>query len=493
MSALIAPIAPIWSRYSPLLLAPFRERRRSGELWIWLALLLIVAAMAVAAGIGWGAHEARTVLGIATIPTLLILWGICFADLRQQNRPNAARLVPGHLARLRRCAVGLMLGLSLLVAAVFGAATSSPLLWGLCAALTMLTVAVCMRWWWFGLTIWIVPSLGFWWPFDALRLQLWAGLQRWYLEQPASLLVVALLVLPYLLTRLLQDGGSAHRRSHAKEGQWRKLLANQQQSLVTPKHASSMGLSLMRVFVWPQPLWLAYLLRHAKPVARSALARAELVSLGNLHWTCFAGSFSVIATLFALGAAWLSFSAEANWAEIGGNGSMGLQIGIISMAINPLLGLAANLYRSRREQSLLMLLPGMPRGAALNRSMGRRLLTQFYLQWSLALGLIAALMVVNPAFQSSRLGFYALLAILPMGAMLLRDWSRQPMPRAAQVALPFLGAVVGGLLLAGLSWLGFGLWLGAGLSVALSLALLHWRWRRFLLAAPAAMPVGRWA
>ncbi|MCV2351514.1 hypothetical protein [Paucibacter sp. Y2R2-4] len=484
----------LWAPYSPILLAPLRQRRHTGELWIWLGLLALILLLALGLGVSKGWAAARLVLGIAALPSLLILWCISFSSLQQQNHPNAARLVPGHVARLRRCAVGLLLALTLLVTVLYGPVTDSPLLWALGTATTLVIFAICLRWWWLWFGIWILPSLGFLWPFNNLFALLWGGMKQWYVQQPASLAGLALLVLPWLLSRLLQEGGASHRGNYTRQAQMRKIFNNQQQSLMTPKYTGTLGMRCMRLFSWPQPLWHQYLLRHARPEARSALARAELVYLGNLHWTCFLGSISVVLTLVALGAIAAELYTAPNWASLASQGGLGLHIGIVSMAINPLLGLPANLYRSRREQSLLLLLPGTPRGPALNRHMARRFLLQFHLHWAFGMSLILLLISLGSAAQTaSYVGLYALLATLPMGSLLLRDWSKQAMPNLAALALPFALAPLGASAAFGLHWLGLSLGWIAGLSVLLSALMLAWRWPRYVRNSASYMPVGRWA
>ncbi|MCV2353480.1 hypothetical protein LNV09_04825 [Paucibacter sp. B2R-40] len=481
------------SNYSPLLLAPFQQRRHTGELWVWLALLLLTLALALACAIMVDLTTARLVLGIAAATSLLILWGISFASLRRQNHPTAARLVPGHLARLRCCAVGLLLVLSATSAVLFGSQLGQPLAWGLGAAVVMLSVAAMLRWYRLWFLIWIVPSLGFWWPVNALWLRVWHGVLHWYGAQPASLALVAGLLLPWLLSRLLQDGGAAHQASYREAEMLRLAFADQTRGLSTGMYFGKTGLTLTRLFSWPRPLWERYLLAHAKPAARSVLARAELACWGNQHWTSILGSLTVILALLAIGAVAIAQFYAPNWSEFGGNGSVGLQIGIVSMVLNPLLGLAASLHRSRREQALLMLLPAMPRGQTLNRLLARRLLTQYFLQWSLALALICLMMAMASGGGAPRLGLYALLLALPMGSYLLRDWSRQAAPVGAHQVLPLIAMAAGAAVLAGMAWLGLSLWITAALSLILTLVLLRRRWQRWVLLSPAALPVGRWA
>ncbi|MCV2370445.1 hypothetical protein [Roseateles oligotrophus] len=486
-------MSTLWSNYSPLLLAPLQQRRYTGELWIWLLLLLLVAGVAVAVGVMVDVQAALGIAGIAVGTCLLIYWGISFASLRRQNHPTAARLVPGHLSRLRRCAVGLLLGLSLTAALLFGSHLGQPLAWGMGAGFLMLLVAAMLRWYRLWFLIWIVPSLGFWWPVNALWLRVWHGLLHWYATQPASLALLAGLLLPWLLSRLLQDGGAAHQASYREAEMLRLAFADQTRGLSTGKYSGKTGLTLMKLFAWPQPLWQRLLLAHAKPEARSALARADLVCLGNQHWTSILGSLTIVLALLAIGATVVAQFYAPNWSSFGGNGSFGLQIGIISMVLNPLLGLAASLHRSRREQALLMLLPAMPRGQTLNRLLARRLLTQYFLHWTVALVLIGLMVVPASGGDAPRLGLYALLLALPMGSYLLRDWSRQAAPLGAHQLLPLIAMAAGAAVLAGMAWLGLSLWITAALSLGLTLFLLQRRWQRLVLPSPAAMPVGRWA
>jgi len=182
-----------------------------------------------------------------------------------------------------------------------------------------------------------------------------------------------------------------------------------------------------------------------------------------------------------------------NWQLARQGSNLGLQIGLVSMAMNPLFGLAANLYRTRREQALLMLLPGMPRGGALNTLMARRTAIQFLAQWLIALCALLLVAGGPEALVAMRFsGLHLLLACLPAGTMLLRDWSSLPSPGQGPAVLVFIGVVVLAGAMAGLQWLGLSLWLMAAAAVLLSLALLRWRWQGLILKSPAAMPVGRW-
>lgn len=479
-------------QYGPLLAAPFQQRRHTSELWVWLALLLLSLGVAIACAIMVDLKAALVVLGIDAGASLLILWGICFASLRRQNHPNAARLVPGHLARLRQCAIGLLMVLSLVTALLFGAQLGQPLAWGLGAAALMLLVAAFVRWMQLWFYIWIVISLAFWGPAGAVCVRIWSGLLQWYALQPACLALLVVLLLPWLLSRLLQDGGPAHQASYGAAEKIRLAFADQTRGLSTARYAGKAGLAMLRLFSWPQPLWQRHLLATAKPAARSALARAELVCLGNLHWTSMLGALTVMSALLALGYSVFVQFYPPDLSRLGSGGGLGLQLGICSMALNPLMSLPASLHRSRREQALLVLLPGMPRGQALNRLMARRLLAQFYLQWSLALILIGLMMAPAAPGEASRIGLYGLLVALPMGAYVLRDWSRQAAPNDGRALLPLMMVVGGASSLAGLAWLGVSIWITAGLSVGLTLLLLRHRWQRLVVYSPAALPVGRW-
>ena len=160
----------------------------------------------------------------------------------------------------------------------------------------------------------------------------------------------------------------------------------------------------------------------------------------------------------------------------------------LSMVLGTVLSLPGALWASRREQALLMLLPGMPRGAALNRALAWRQARHFLLLWALTLPAYLGLAWAGQVPQVLALPAVALTAM----AWLWRNAAQQREPSALTAVLPFVVCLVPGI--ASIALLRekpdlFGPLLG-GVAVVAALSLL-WRWRQ-LSRWPQALPAGRW-
>ncbi|MBY0233630.1 MAG: hypothetical protein K2W93_01520 [Burkholderiaceae bacterium] len=481
--------------YRPVLLATWQQYRNGRSRYLVPLVLGLAAVLLLAIGLtsSWSA-ALQAAAALASIG-LLSLWTALFANLCQQNHPHHARLLPLQLPSLRATLAVSQLMLSAAIALLMGLSQGHALAWGLGAGLLMLVIATCLRWWQMNLLVW----LGFMVLVEHLQSPWvqapWQALLAWYTVQPATLALAAGLLLPWCTSRLLQAGGSRHAANYQRRARARQMFREQMTGAkYTPKHFSPVGLWLWELFTWPVPLWTRHLLRQARPTAKSAIARAELVTLGNVHWVAMLGSASLVLSIAVVVILAMQIWLEPfDWQHVHQGGNLGLQIGLVSMAMNPLFGLAANLYRTRREQALLMLLPGMPRGRALNTLLARRTAIQFLAQWLIALAALALVAGGPEALAGMNFsGLHLLLACLPAGSLLLRDWSSLPSPGQGPAVLVFIGVVVLAGAMAGLQWLGLSLWLMAAAAVLLSLALLRWRWQGLILKSPAAMPVGRW-
>lgn len=481
--------------YRPVLLAAWQQHRNGRSRYFVPLLLGLSTLLLLAIGLtaSWSA-ALQTAAALASAG-LLGLWTALFANLCRQNHPHHAHLLPLQVPSLRATLALSKLTLSSAIALLMGLSQGHALAWGLGAGLLMLVIATCVRWWQMNVLVW----LGFMVVVEHLQSSWvqapWQALLTWYTLQPSTLVLAAGLVLLWCSSRLLQAGGSRHAANYRRRERARQMFREQMTGAkYTPKHFSPVGLWLWELFSWPVPLWTRRLLRQAHPTAASAIARAELVTLGNLHWVAMLGALSMVITFSALVMlamqVWLG---PIDWQHARRGGNLGLQIGIVSMAMNPLFGLAANLYRTRREQALLLLLPGMPRGRTLNTLLARRTAIQFLAQWLIALAALALVAGGPEALAGMNFsGLHLLLACLPAGSLLLRDWSSLPSPGQGPAILVFIGVVVFALAMAGLQWLGLSMWLMAAAAVLLSLALLRWRWQGLILKSPAAMPVGRW-
>ncbi|ALT78701.1 hypothetical protein [Paucibacter sp. KCTC 42545] len=481
--------------YRPVLLAAWQQHRNGRSRYFVPLVVGLSALLLLAIGLtaSWSA-ALQTAAALASAG-LLGLWTALFANLCRQNHPHHARLLPLQLQSLRATLALSQLMLSAAIALLMGLSQGHALAWGLGAGLLMLVIAACVRWWQMSVLVW----LGFMVLVEHLQSPWvqapWQALLAWYTLQPATLALAAALLLPWCTSRLLQAGGSRHAANYQRRARARQMFREQMTGAkYTPKHFSPVGLWLWELFTWPVPLWTRHLLRQARPTAKSAIARAELVTLGNVHWVAMLGSASLVLSIAVVVILAMQIWLEPfDWQHVHQGGNLGLQIGLVSMAMNPLFGLAANLYRTRREQALLMLLPGMPRGRALNTLMARRTAIQFLAQWLIALCALVLVAGGNEALAGMNFsGLHLLLACLPAGSLLLRDWSSLPSPGQGPAILVFIGVVAFALAMAGLQWLGLSMWLMAAAAVLLSLALLRWRWQGLILKSPAAMPVGRW-
>jgi len=431
-------------------------------------------------------------------PALAVWAGVClqiawlnqFVGFLRQNHPRAARLVPGHLRSLRVVALGHWLLFTVLTAALLGAAFGQALAWGVGAALLMLCTAVMMRWPWLWVGVWVLPL-----PAGLLeRAGVWPQLLAWGLElwQRQPVLVALLLGLPaaYALAHLLQDGGAAHARAYAKADVRRQALRDAMRGdRLALRQQGRLGLWLVWVLEIPFRWWMARLLRRADPRPSAVLARAELCLGAGTHWITQLASAALVLLLAALPS--YVGSRYYGWAlreALAGGAVIGIGIGLLSMAVNPLLALRAALYSSRREQALLMLVPGMPRGVQLNRVLAGRQLRQYLCAWlaaSLAMLALCAALQLEPYVIG-----YAI-AALPFSLLLLRDASRLRQPGAnLVVGTVIIMLALGGLAAALLVWTPIGPWTLLAL-VALPTALaLRWRWQA-LARYPQAWPVGR--
>jgi hypothetical protein len=162
------------------------------------------------------------------------------------------------------------------------------------------------------------------------------------------------------------------------------------------------------------------------------------------------------------------------------------------MAVHPVTGLLAAAARSRREQALLALLSGVPRGPALNRGLALRWLLHFGGAWALAALLLGGFTGwVAPELQPVVL--VGLTGLWPMASLLLTDLLRLSADPGAKIGIAvgsyfvLPGLAAGAHLL--LAWPLPAIVAGFALLTA---GLLAWRWRA-LGSSPAAFPACRLA
>ena len=485
-----------------LLRAPWQWQRNEASLWtLRLYGLLVGLLLVLPAGLalvwlppatGWAAVAGLTALGMA------LLWGLQFGALLRLDHPHTAHAVPGQPLALRTAALGLWLGLVLLAAlatalgaALLGrsaAASGSGMAIGL--ATGMLYVALALRWWWAWLLLWLVGSLGGALVPWSVMAQPTGWLLRVWQAQPLGVTAAVLLAQGLVLVSLFGSGDAHHAKAYRQRERMRSItaagIAGQKPTLAA---YGRWGERLGRPHQCLADAWLAHVCRRATPQPASVMARAEVVLHGAQHWVRHLAALLLVQVLLAavLGAVlWLApVGADALFTH----GETGLTIGITSMALSTVVSLPGALWVSRREQALLVLLPGMPQGAALNRAVAWRQLRQCL--W-ICLGLLPFSVVL--AWNGLGLALLAYgLAVLPTVAWMWRDPSRMQPPQAMASVVPVvLCLLVGTLSVWALrQWPGL-LWPWVMGMLLVTAGLLAWRWRR-LPQQPQALPAGRLA
>ena len=471
---------------SQVVLAPWRQRDRSGS-WGRVAFYTVIA-LALGALFVFLPGAQVLVYGALAL-AVLVLWCLLASSLMEQNHPHAARLVPGHVRRLRQVTVAAWLASCSVMALLVWLAVAPLATW---ASVLLPCAAACVFVVWMQRQpmLWMAPVLvallDWLLPVKVQEASLWPALADAWSVYAAWALVPGLLALGLLLARAFSGGDSAHRARYARDIALRRLMRDGMDPAAGWQARGRGG---------QDPLTRAWLGRHlarARPDTHSAMARAALVLLGPNHAVRQAPIFGALLVIVALAMALLAefapgdVNARPAWSA-GGLG-MAFVVGLAAGGFPAAFAAHAALWGTRREQALLVLLPGMPQGGALNRALAGMLLRHFLAIWAL---LGAFTMVVGHASNDP---YVACLpwAALPIGvASVLRAAATLRAPRAVTPILQGLGVVLSSLPLVLLSqWLGLPPWALAGASVALSAAWFAWRWRA-LTHEPPALPVGR--
>ena len=454
---------------------PWQRRRGSAVSLLVLALMLLPPTVfGVAKGLGAG-----TFVGIAGLLASVWWWWITVEGLIGQNHPDLARLVPGQLQALRRQLLGQ-------AAAVFAAAFGFVVLlrgpgldmaWTVALVILLLAWLVAEPWGWLPVSLLPVTSV-----MSSLRVWTWpSAMAAWPLAAQALAAVLLVLALPAVL-----GGGSArHRRAYGRIRLWARVQRGEDTSSAAVAQTPWLRV-LGAFFSWPQALYRRWLLAHASPA--NALQRLDLgLQAGGLWpmalWLCvLCAAFLALLTLALPGG--LTGPAAMNAVHAA---RFGLCVGAFSLAMAPLAGRAATLWRRRREQALLVLLPGLPQGAALAAALEAKWRREFLATW-LPLGLLMLLLAGSGGEGTLRYAAACMALYLPV-QWLVQHWHRhlkQGVQSTGSVRWMLLHAAIAAG--AGLAeWLGVppGASLAAG---AAAYALLAWRSAR---PVQPWLPVGR--
>jgi hypothetical protein len=402
-----------WALHAALLRQPWQGRRNRRS---WLSLSLVpVLAVGVALGLGTALRlRAGGVLMMGGLVLLVILWHLQVEGLLRQNRHALARLVPGHAQalQLNLLAQGLAVTAAAVLLISLGSSLQLRWLWICLIVVVMLAwlVREPLGWIAFGL---LSPYLG-----DLPRMtQQLAGL-------PWGVQLLGLGTLVLLLAACAGQGGAWHR--WADERQRRMLLTIDAVAQGRPADEMALGRlgrALARCFDWPQRLWRRRLIAAG---SRWPMAQRLALALG----TAGTGVAMLWLVLGSAGVVLLLLQAQALvWAEIAGPARMGVCIGLFSMLAATLNGRMERLWTRRREQALMVLLPGCPRGAEA-AALERRWRVEGVLTWLGVTGLALALLGVGGAAVIDFVLCVALLCLpLPWMAQLrVRRLQGKPSP-----------------------------------------------------------------
>lgn len=396
MSAAAAPRSSAWAPHASLLRQPWQARRNRRS---WLSLSLVpVLALGVALAMGTAMRlRAGGVLMMGGLVLLVILWHLQVEGLIRQNRHAWARLVPGHAQALQRSL--LLQGLSVTALAVL---------------LISLGSSLQLRWLWLCLIFvvmlaWLVREPLGWIAFGLLSPML--GEMPRITQQLASLpwgaQLLGLGTLVLLLAACAGQGGPWHRWVDGRQRRLQRSVdALSRGEPVSAADQGRVSRAAARCFDWPQRLWRRRVIAAGPrlPVAtRLGVALGTGGAVPLLLWLAF--SISAVLALMLK-------AREVPWELFAEGGRLGVSIGAFSLLAAALNGRLASLWVRRREQALMLLLPGCPSGAEV-ALLERRWRAQAVLLWVGLTVLALAVTRFGSAAVSEHVMFAALLC-LPM-------------------------------------------------------------------------------
>ncbi len=427
---------------------------------------------------------------LVTVMAILAMW-FAFAwftlvnDVLRQNHPTFARLVPGHVAHLRAALLVAWVVAILAAAAGPGFVLDAPMEWALGAAVMLSLMAAAQRW----PVLWLVLLAGPWALVVSSIRHEKGGLadtlfSAWHRD---TWLVTAIVLTAgaLALVAVVREKGRDARTLYEAGRAFGRLLARPQLGCANEPN------DLPRPYLW----WMNRLLaRRDSPV----LSRV-LLGLGSaIHWTTRirdAVYFATVAAILCAVVVGLSAVLGRGLSQV----LPWLAFSLLTGACTPALQAAGRLHRTRKEQALLVLLPGVPRGARLNRWLGWQMSALFVMSalWGCALAgaldVFAEALSPGAVARSGAVITQAIAAVLlPQVAWQWRRWARLSGASgwdSLPAMTPFL---LGGVVLVLHTWAGIG-YLAVAIAFALAaLAWCAWRWWR-MGSEPTALPIGRLA
>ncbi len=493
---------------SPLarvLVAPWQHRRNAGSLWGVAFIVLacsafpvVLFALSVLGDPGQAAflrHKAALSGWIGVGALLVVGWAMLVGNVLRQNHPALARLVPGHVGHLRAALLVAWAMLILVAAAGPGFAQDAPLAWACGTAAALAVFAAALRW-----PILLLGAMAA--PFATAALTNWdaharlaTALQAQW--RGADWLITAIVVTAgaIVLWMVVRGGDAGHVAAYER---FLRVRGEPSRELLGCATATPVAAGCTRSFLGGFARPYSWRMRRLLARRDSPVMARLLLGIGPAtHWTTrlFEASCA-LASASAVAAVVTPFMNDEARAGVCAYGAMFVLILLSPPAVQQL----HRVWQTRREQALLALMPGVPRGAALNRWLAWQMSWPFLVTSAVSLGVAGALAAhaetLRPGAVANAMGGMVsgfAVGLLPLVALQWRRWARMREPGSLEVAGPVLVQVALVLLAVALhaGWdVGYP---ALGIVFALAaLAWCAWRWWR-MGGEPAALPVGRLA
>jgi hypothetical protein len=492
---------------TPSTLAPYlqiskvvwRSLGLSKARWLYVALACCLTITALGGGITWkwGMAALWEAAAIAAVTILQIAWPFFSTTLMRLNTPTAARTVPHYVGHLRRTALVLWLGICVITGLLQGHSIREAAVMGFGAGAFMLFISTPWRWpvqW--CMVIAVLAFLG-----SRSHEIVKSDIVKAMFSSPASGVIFAMVCyvwMAWLVTRLIAGNGSGFAALYSRVAQRENAVPGADTPARLPAHALGPLLGVLQqgwqLLLFPWRLYLRRALalpsqpEGSKAQATQVLARA-LLGLGpNVHWVMQVGAMLVLWGFVMLKVVIVPMIFGTGVSTISGGWAILIALGSLMAAVAPVLSLPETFRTTAPEQKLMLLLPGMPRGDALNHLLAVRHVRHAFVAWLVAVVSVVALPYQGASVFSVAGIYMSALVLLPM---VVSDWSRIQPPNAMYALAGLLRAILApGIGLIAVHWLGVPINTVAAAAVVYCGTMLVVRWRRLPQFAPA-FPAGR--
>lgn len=467
--------------------------------WLYVTLACLFTLITVGGGISlkWGMAAILETAVNACVVGLQITWVFVSATLIRLNSPTVTRTVPHYALRLRRAALALWLGICIITGLLEGQSMVAALLLGFGAGVFMLLISTPWRW----------PVQ--WCIFMALLV--FAGSRsneiiesafvKALFDSPAlgwGFAITCYLAMAWLVTRLIAANGSGFSALYSRVVQRENAAPGADTPSRLPVHAFDPLVGFLQMG-WQRLFfpWRLYL-RHALALPRQpaentrqasqVLARALLGMGPAVHWVMQVAAFFALWGVVLLVVVIFPMAGGSDASSISGGWAILIALGSLMAAVTPVLSLPETFRTTAPEQKLMLLLPGMPRGDALNRLLAVRHVRHALVAWLVAAVSVVALPYPNKDVWFVGTFFLSALVLLPV---VISDWSRIQPPNAVNALAGLIQAILAPAIgLIAVHWLHVPINAVAAAAVVYCGIMLAVRWRRLPQFAPA-FPAGR--